>query len=146
RAHAELVAVEGLLGGYTVPAAAPGGLADRIIRRTRRASRRSAAFRVAAWVGSGAAAAAILLAAFIVWDRSTKAPRPGPPVVVRTMEKELETSQVYSDVPLGDRAKLEEVVVDHYNIGIVRSFLRDYDVVEEFETLEAIDRLESEGT
>ena len=75
----------------------------------------------------------------------TKAPQPGL-VVVRTIVMELETSVVYSDVPLGDRAKLEEVVVDHYNIGIVRSFLRDYDVVEEFETLEAIDRLESEGT
>ena len=144
RTHGELAATEALLDTYTVPAA-PSDLADRVLIRTRRASRRSQVFRAAAWVGSAAAAAAVLLAAFMLWGRSTEAPRPQP-LVTRTIEKELEASQAFGDVPLAERPKLEEVVVEHFNTDIVRGFLRDYDVIEEFETLEAIERLENEGT
>jgi len=144
RTHAELAATEALLDSYTV-VPAPSGLAGRVLARTRRASRRSQGFRAAAWVASAASAAAILLAAFILSGRLTRAPRPEP-VVVQTISEELKHSQAFGDLPLAERAEMEAVVVEHYNTDIVRSFLRDYDVVEEFETLEAIERLENEGT
>ena len=49
-------------------------------------------------------------------------------------------------MPAADRAEMEQVVVEYFNTDLDHGFFRDYDVVEQLETLEAIDRLESEGT
>ena len=144
RTHGELAATDTALDQYVAPAV-PSGLADRILLETRRTARRKQVLRVTAWAGSVAAAAAVLLVAFAVWNRPAPLPRPQP-VAAQAMEKELETSQAFRDVPVAERARMEEVVVEHFKIDIVRGFFRDYDVVEALETLEAIDRLESEGT
>ena len=134
QAHREMLAVDAALDSYTVPAASPD-LAERILAGVHRQAGRSKVLRIAAWLGPVAAAAAILLVAFLVLQGPDKPLAPDP----RTARTELERSEAFQGVPNVERAALEEETIRHL------SFLRDYDVAEEFETLEAIERLESQG-
>jgi anti-sigma factor RsiW len=140
RAHRELTAVDRALECYSVPAPV-ADLADRILAGVRRSARRRRAFRVAAWVGPIAAAAAVVLIVFAVLNRGER--RPAGSMIVRTHEvqqKELDDSRAYRDVPKAERRDMDEVIIQ--NLG----FFRNYELLEEFETLEAIERLESKGT
>ena len=137
-AHRELVAVDAALEAYTAPAA-PADLSARIVRHSRRAGRRSQALRLAAWLAPAAAAAAVILIA-LAWFGRPHGPQPPKPVLVRTPAGELDRSRAYRAVPKDERQDFEEEIVRHL------SFFRDYEVLEEFETLAAIDQLEKEGT
>ncbi len=139
RAHRELTAVDAALDSYTAPAP-PAGLADRVLAHTRRSVRRRQVLRVVGWVAPVAAAAAILLIVFAVLSGPGETALPPGSPIVHTPPGELEASQAYQDVPETERAQMEEVIIQHL------SFFRNYEVLEEFETLEAIDRLENEGT
>jgi len=132
QAHRELLAVDDALDAYTV-GQPPDGLADRVLAGVRRSARRSRVIRVAAWVAPAAAVAAVLLLALAVVDPPTG-----------TINREIETSAAYRNVPQGQRVELEAEIVRHY--GMLRGLFREQDVIEDFETLEAIERLEQEGT
>ena len=82
------------------------------------------------WLAPAAAAAAIILVVLAVMNRPDAAPVAG----------ELVTSPALQAVPQAERADVENMIVE--NLG----FFRDYEVIAQFETLEAIDHLEKGGT
>jgi len=144
-AHRELTAVDSLLDEYTVPRP-PGDLADRVLTGVRAADRRSHVLRVMAWVGPAAAAAAIVLIALALagrlgWPGDAS---PKQPIVAAVNPREIESSQAYEDVPQAQRAELEKEIVKNY--GVLRGLIDDYDVIADFDTLEAIEKVEQEGT
>jgi hypothetical protein len=122
--------------------AVPGGvdgLDERVIARTRRAARRAAVLRVAAWAVPAAAAAAIVLVVVAAFSQPGKV-RSGDPAVAGVAPAELVKSKAYQGVPQAERPQLDEVIINHL------SFFRDYEVAEDFETLQAIEKLEKQGT
>jgi len=143
RAHRELTALDAALDTWTAPAPA-GDLADRVLLGVRKSARRSQVLRVAAWVGPVAAAAAILLVVVAVLNRPGHTTTPRQPVLAGAIVHEVEASEAYEGVPQAQRVELEQEIVR--NLGFFRGFFEDKDVVEDFETLEAIEGLEREGT
>ena len=141
--HREMTAVDAALEAYTVPAAAPE-LPERIIAAAQRSTRRKHVLRVVAWAAPAAAAAAVLLVALAVMNRPAD-PVPKQPGIVLTDPpppvdgSELERSKAYQSMPKAERVALEEEIIKQL------SFFRNYAVYEQFDTLEAIDRLESKG-
>jgi anti-sigma factor RsiW len=131
-AYAELAAVEDSLNSYTVPAA-DAGLASRIVARVRQAEHRAMGRRVAKWLAGAAAAAACFALVVVAFNREVKP----PPVVAGT---EVNKSSAYQQMPQADRSQVEVLIVE--NLGFFKSF----DVVQEFETLKAVEQLEQEGT
>ena len=128
-AHRQLAAIDAAMDAYEVPAP-PEGLADRVVARVRRKARRPLVLRVIGWLAPAAAAAAIILVVLAVMNRPDAAPVAG----------ELVTSPALQAVPQAERADVENMIVE--NLG----FFRDYEVIAQFETLEAIDHLEKGGT
>jgi anti-sigma factor RsiW len=125
-----LHAVDALLDAWQPPAAPPE-LAERIVRLAGRPRRRVLTWRR---VLAGAAAAAAVVALAIGLGRQTLRPVP---------QREELAGQIESPEAPMDREELDEFAVE--NLG----FFKDYDVLTDFETLEAIERVErsrSSGT
>lgn len=137
-AYEELQAVDRAMDDFVVPGGAEG-LAERVIARTRRVQRWATVLRVAAWVAPAAAAAAIILVVVTALNQPGKV-RPVAPAVADATPAELDKSQAYQGVPKAERPQLDEVIINHL------SFFRDYEVAEDFETLQAIEKLEKQGT
>jgi anti-sigma factor RsiW len=137
-AYADLLAVDRALDNFTVPGGAEG-LADRVLARVGRESRRALVLRVVAWAVPAAAAAAAVLVVVAALSQGGKV-RPIGPTVAGVPAVELQQSKAYQGVPQAERPKLDEVIIDHL------SFFRDYEVAEDFETLQAIEKLEKQGT
>jgi anti-sigma factor RsiW len=137
-AYADMQAVDQALDNFAVPGGAEG-LADRVLARVSRESRRATVLRVLAWAIPAAAAAAVVLVVVAALSQGGKV-RPVGPVIAVVPAVELEKSKAYQSVPQAERPKLDEVIIDHL------SFFRDYEVAEDFETLQAIEKLEKQGT
>jgi anti-sigma factor RsiW len=139
-AHEELRAVDAALGDWPAPQPR-ADLAERVIQHCRAAGRRRQVVRVAAWLAPAAAAAAILLIVVAAMNRTTPTPPEGHvPVAEKPIEAELDHSEAFRNVPKRERAELQEVLIENL------SFFSNYDVLEDFDTLEAIDRIEEQGT
>jgi len=127
----ELRAADRALETMAAPPAPPADLAEKVIAGVRR-RRRAGPWR---WVvrigGSLAAAAAVALVAIVI-------ARPSAPPPRRQADA--------TAPPEGDNAAA--TVEDTSSDTAVLDFLRDFEVVENFETLEAIERMEtaSQGT
>jgi anti-sigma factor RsiW len=148
RTAGELRALSAAMDAWSVPAA-EDGLADRVMSRVRKAARRAKVFRVAAWAGGAvAAAAAILIAvAMLMGPRGQMPEAPGlagPTGLGPVIQAELHQSGAYQSVPQAEREDLEREIVRSF--AVLRGLYEDRDVIEQFETLQAIDELESEGT
>lgn len=127
RAQAELAALDAALNVCTVPAA-PEGLADRIRENVRR-HRGGRIIRIVKYLAPAAAAAAIVLAV-VIWQsglRTGTTPAGGNGTI----------GQVDAALKgMNDEDKLAVEAMD---------FFKNYDVLDNFETLQAIDKLESQG-
>ena len=134
-ARRDLEAVDQALDAWQAPAA-PEGLADRVLAHVRRASRSRQVLRVVGWLGPAAAAAAVLLIV-MTWSGGTRqvAPQPSPIAAERV---ELENSKAYQSVPKAERAAIDEMIIMHLEL------FKNYEVVQDFDTLQAIERLENE--
>jgi anti-sigma factor RsiW len=130
--------VEGLLDYYAAPPAS-AGLTGRILSAVRRHARRRQVLRVARWLAP-AAAAAIILVGLAVIGGGDWLGRPQKPAIANkpVIERELAGSKAFKAVPVDQRPALQEEIIRHLN------FFRDYEVVADLETLEAIEQLDSE--
>lgn len=128
-AYTELSALDAAMDAWTVPAP-PEGLAEEILANVRRRAHRPLLLRTAAWLGPFAAVAAVALLAVAIMNRPSS-DAPG---------RELGSSRALAPVPKAERADVERMIVE--NLG----FFSDYEVLEEMETLRALDQLEREGT
>ncbi len=142
QARRDLDDVDHALDAWTVPAAAEG-LADRVLGRTRGHRRRRRVLRVAAWVGPAVAAAAALLVALAVFN-STPPAEEAASVATGPLQREVKSSPAFEEIPPAERQQLEEEIVRH--LGLFRGLMQDEEVVTDFETLAAIERIENEGT
>jgi anti-sigma factor RsiW len=130
--------IDSLLDSYTVPPA-PQGLAERIIEAIHRRQRRRQVFRVGSWLAP-AAAAALVLIGMAIFDGG-QPPRPPGRMSQASLAPELNSSQAFQAVPETERPALQEEIIRNLN------FFRDYEVVADMETLEAIGQLdEAQGT
>jgi len=137
-AYEELRAVDEALDGFVVPGG-DEGLAERVLARVRKASRRAMVLRVVAWAVPAAAAAAVVLVVVAALSQGNRI-RPVGPTLAGVPPVELEKSKAYQGVPQAERPQLDEVIINHL------SFFRDYEVAEDLETLQAIEKLEKQGT
>jgi len=121
--HRELRELDEMLNTLTVPPA-PAGLAERIIARTRRAARRRLVVRVVRWAAPVAAAAAVVIAValHISWPPH-QPPTTTPPVAIGDQPGKIDRPK--------DVAKA--------------SFFADFDVLENYDTLEAMEKFGSEA-
>jgi len=111
-----------LLDAYEAPPA-PAGLAERIVANVRRAGRRSAPVRLLRWLAPAAAAAAVIIAVALAWNRRRTVPEPkGTPQVAGQM-----LTRTVAPKPT-----------------VKASFFADFEILENFETLQAIEDLETE--
>lgn len=117
----ELQALDRVLDVYDIPSP-PSGLADRVLESVRTRARRRRALRWV-WPAAGAAAAAAVIVVAMLLSSARPDPN-APPVVKKTPDVELSPQGV-------DQAIIESL-----------DFVRDMDVLENFETLEAIERIE----
>ena len=127
-AYRQLLALDEVLAAYAAPAA-PDGLGDRVVadvrRRVKRRRRLISFARVAAPI---AAAAAVILIAVLA---SPEGQQPAP-----TTEQKVADIQTPPKVmPKADRFVAENL-----------NFFRDYEVLVNYETLEAIERLEPQAS
>jgi anti-sigma factor RsiW len=132
--------VESLLDDYTAPPAS-AELTGRIMSAVRRHARRRQVLRVVSWLAPAAAAAAILLIGLAVFGGGDWLSQPqAHPIVNKpvNIERELAGSTAFKAVPVDQRPALQEEIIRHLN------FFRDYEVVADLETLEAIEQLDSE--
>jgi len=121
-AQRELNALDAILDAYAAPPA-PADLAGRIIRRSRKLGRpKPLVIRLVRWIAPAAAAAAVILIAAVALRR-------GP---TRT---QVSPKDALADVPKADRFVVENL-----------SFFRDYEVIENLETLKAIERLDDKDS
>jgi len=135
RAHQELTALNAALGAWTAPAP-PADMPDTLIRQILRADRRAMGLRVAGWLAGAAAAAAAVVIGFTLFRQPTQT----PPQVLVQVPTEVKRSAAYDKLPEADRAQVETLIIE--NLG----FFKNIDVVQEFETLKAIEQLEQKGT
>jgi len=127
-----LGAVDRALETLSPPPAPPADLADRVIAGVRRRQRRGPWQWVIRIGGSLAAAAAVAVVAIVI-------ARPAVPPPVRQ-------AAAPKAAPTGQEATADSK--DASTDAALLDFFRDFDVVENFETLEAIERIEtaSQGT
>lgn len=120
-AHAELASLDALLDRCPPPPPADPEMASRIIRNVR-AARPSFIIRLARYAAPIAAAAGILVAV-AVWKNLTLTPE---------QAQLRQDNRVLNSVKEDDRIIVENL-----------DFFRDYDVVANYETLEALDQVEA---
>ena len=129
RARTQLLALIAAMDAYDVPPA-PAGLADRICAATKPAS---PVIRLVKWLSPVAAAAAVVLAVLAWHNANTpQGPNGGVPSPVSKLIQQ--ANEVEGNMPDQDRLAVEGM-----------NFFKNYEVLENFETLQAIDRLESQG-
>jgi anti-sigma factor RsiW len=136
----DLQDVDSLLDYYTAPPAS-AELTGRIMSAVRRHARRRQVLRVVSWLAPAAAAAAILLVGLAIFGGGHWFGQPqAHPIVNKpvNIERELAGSTAFKAVPVDQRPALQEEIIRHLN------FFRDYEVVADLETLEAIEQLDSE--
>lgn len=127
RAYAELQALSSAMDAFEAPAA-PAGLAERI-KKNIRAQERPAVLRLVKWLAPAAAAAAVLIAATLVYKAQTHATNPGP--VAQALPTAAPAVQKVDDA----------FIVENLE------FFRDLDVLNNMETIEAVQSAEeSVGT
>lgn len=132
--------VDSLLDDYTAPPAS-AELTGRIMSAVRKQARRRQGLRVVSWLAPAAAAAAILLVGLAVFGGGHWFSQPQTHPIVNkpvNIERELAGSTAFKAVPVDQRPALQEEIIRHLN------FFRDYEVVADLETLEAIEQLDSE--
>ncbi len=130
-ARRQLQAVDEMLDLWRAPAP-PADLARRISRQVRLSGHRSPVWvRVVRIAAPLAAAAAVLLAVMLTRAPQTSQPE-GRNVAVQ--------AQPLPKVPAGDSLVADALAADNLD------FFQDYDVLSDYETLEALDRLERGGT
>ncbi len=135
--------VESLLDCYTAPPASTE-LTGRIMLAVQKQTRRRRALRVASWLAPAAAAAAILLVGLAVfsggWLDGPERPIAGGGQETGTVivEPELAQSAAFQAVPAEQRPALQEEIIRNL------TFFNDYEVVADFETLQAIEQIDSE--
>jgi len=127
-AHERLVALDDALGAYEPPAV-PGDLAERIIRSMPQARPAGRWATVSRWVAPLAAAAAIVVAAVLLPRKAKDAQEAGPTVL---------SGSALVDERLEGVAERDRFVVENLE------FFRDYDVLTNLETIEAVERLEAQ--
>ncbi len=149
-AHRELLALDGLLDAYTVPAG-DEGLAERICRPYRRARQRVLR-PVGAWwrrlVPLSAAAAVVIGLGILGWREYVgRLDAPNEPVEMASaagqparQDAEPDDGMDEVDRGLKDYSRAEQFAI--VNLPMVRTVSEDYDVIANFETLEAIEQLE----
>ncbi len=129
--------VESLLDHYTAPPVS-AELTGRIMSAVRKHARRRQVLRVVGWLAPAAAAAAIIIVGLAVLGGGDWLSQPHTPTIVKNIKLELDGSTAFKAVPVDQRPALQEEIIRHLN------FFRDYEVVADFETLEAIEQLDSE--
>lgn len=135
--------VDALLDCYTVPPTS-AELTGRIMQAVQKHARRHKALRAASWLVPAAAAAAMLLVGLAVfssgWLDRPETPIAGGGQVTNTVivEPELAQSAAFQAVPAEQRPALQEEIIRNL------TFFNDYEVVADFETLQAIEQLDSE--
>ena len=134
-AHArrELELLDDALDAFETPAP-PGRLADLVVVdvRRRHATRRKR-IRLGAVAAGVSAAAAIVMISLTVYFARLQQDRPAgtqPPVVTAAAQ----ANELLADIPASDRFVVENL-----------DFFRDMDVVDNYDTLVAIEALESHG-
>ena len=141
----ELRTVDAALDAWAPPEPS-AGLADRVLRYCHAAGRRRHLLRVAAWMAPAAAVAAAILIVIAAMGRGPRkspvAPTPivEAPIGDESVKDELARSKAFEAIPADQREDVQKVLIQHL------SFFREYEVLEDFETLEAIDRIEEQGT
>jgi anti-sigma factor RsiW len=125
-AYRQMTQLDQLLNTVDVPAA-PADLAGRIISRVR-GQRSHAILRFARYAAPLAAAAAIVIG-ILVCQGLLGTPRHGTQVAIGT--------NVENHAPPEERKVVEDLAAENLD------FFKDYDVVSNLDTLEAIDRLEA---
>jgi len=135
--------VDSLLDCCTVPAAS-AELTGRIMSAVQKHARRHNALRLASWLVPAAAAAAMLLVGLAVFS-SGWLDRPETPIAggdqgtnTAIVEPELAQSAAFQAVPAEQRPALQDEIIRNL------TFFNDYEVVADFETLQAIEQLDSE--
>jgi len=135
--------VDRLLDCCTAPAVS-AELAGRIVSAVQKRARRRRVLRAVGWVVPAAAAAAIVLIGLAVFS-SGWLDRPRTPIAggggqgsdTVIVEPELARSTAFEAVPVEQRPALQEEIIRNL------SFFSDYEVVADFETLQAIEQLDS---
>ncbi len=136
--------VDGLLDCYTAPPVS-AELTGRIMSAVTKHARRRQVWRAVSWFAPATAAAAIVLIGLAVfssgWLNTQQMPvaAGGDPAHVVTIEPELASSSAFDAVPTEQRPALQEEIIRNLE------FFRDYEVVADFETLKAIEQLDSQG-
>ena len=136
RTHAELVMLSAALDACDVPSA-PDDLADKIIAHSRRGGRRSLSARVVRVAVPFAVAASVIVAVtFLVMHTRPRGPDgsdgAGRQIAARPAAKVSQQALT--------TAEQDKCIVKNLH------FFRNYDVLVNYETLEAIDRLETDST
>lgn len=126
QAFARLRAVDAALDGYSVPAPS-GDLAERICANVRQAQATKA--RIVRWLAPLAAAAAIVLAVLAYQSLKSMSSPSAPSPVAVDPQQPIDEALAGLDQP--DRFAVENM-----------DFFRDYEVLENYDTLQAIDKLE----
>ncbi len=132
--------VDILLDCYTAPPVS-AELTGWVMSAVRKQAHRRQALRVVRWLAPAAAAAAIIIVGLAVLAGGHWFGQPQAPALVNhatNIEPELAKSTAFKAVPIGQRPALQEEIIRHL------SFFRDYEVVADFETLEAIEQLDSQ--
>ncbi len=139
RAAAELEATDRALDAWTVPAP-PADLAERIVESCSARRRRTIVFR---WIAAGAAAAAIVVAAVaLTYVARRGAPAPSEDRIARTDDA---TDGANQEAPPAPGTKVVDAHLEGVREGdrfVVENldFFRNYDVLVNLETIEAVER------
>jgi anti-sigma factor RsiW len=130
QARADLQALSEAMDAYDVPPV-PAGLADRICAAARPTS---PVIRLVKWLAPVAAAAGVVLAV-MAWQNTNKPQVPNDGGMASVGGKLIQqANEAEGDMPEQDRLAVEGM-----------NIFKNYEVLDNFETLQAIDRLESQG-
>lgn len=140
QASAELAALGDVLGTVQAPAHSDG-LAERIKLSARRDAQSGARLRLVRWLAPLAAAAAIVLAVFIY------GPQANDPAdkVADTPGKIGDAAPTGSPDADAATVALQGLAAEDQFVVENLEFVRDYSVLEDFETLQAIEEIEKQG-
>lgn len=136
----EFEEVDRLLDCYTVPPTS-AELTGRIKSAVQKHARRRQALRSVGWLAPVAAAAAIIVIGLAVFSSDWLA-RPQTDIAdgggTTIVKPELAQSTAFKAVPVEQRPALQEEIIRNL------TFFSDYEVVADFETLQAIEQIDSE--
>ena len=131
----QLQALDSVLDVYDVPAP-PDDLAGRIVEFVRARTWHRKVLRWVWPVAGAAAAAAIIIIAMTVGTTGPETVSPEPKTVVDRPGPDPVSPAPRTLVKKPTSAEVEQAIVEHFD------FVRDMDVLENYETLKAIERIE----